>query len=442
MRIVIVGAGAVGSHLAERLSIEGQDVVVIDNDPAKVEQLQSSLDILAIRGNGASPAILEAAGIDKAELLIAVTSNDAVNVLACHAAARLGVPRKIARVEDSALRDELQILGVDVVIDPEEQLAKDLLLLVTEGGISEHATFGNGSLSLIGGFVQPDAPLSHMSLEELRNQVTDWDWLVTAIVRGGDPFVARGESIVEEGDHVLIATKSDLVMELAPLLGITIHKAKKVMIFGAGRLARLTANLLCENGISVTLIDKEEAATRLVADACQGVIVVHGDPMDPELLRSEGIESVDDVLALTKWDEVNVVASLVAKGLGAKNAIARYHRLDYVSLLNETRVDSGVSSRLSTASAILRYVRRGRVQSVVTFQDSNLEAIELQVDPSSEAIGKTLAEIGLPKTVIVAGIIRSNETIIPRGDSVIKPGDHVVAVALPDAVSTVEKTFS
>lgn len=442
MRIVIVGAGAVGSHLAERLSIEGQDVVVIDNDPVMVEQLQSSLDILAIQGNGASPKILEAAGIDKAELLIAVTSNDAVNVLACHAAARLGVPRKIARVEDSALRDELQILGVDVVIDPEEQLAKDLLLLVSEGGISEHATFGNGSLSLIGGFVQKGAPLSHMSLEQLRTEVTEWDWLVTAIIRSGHPFVARGESVVEEGDHVLIATKTDLVEDLAPLLGITIHKAKKVMVFGAGRLARITANLLCENGISVTLIDKDEQATRLVADQCQGVIVVHGDPMDPDLLRSEGIESVDDVLALTKWDEVNVVASLVAKGLGAKNAIARYHRLDYVSLLNETRVDSGVSSRLSAANAILRYVRRGRVQSVVTFQDSNLEAIELQVDPSSDSIGKTLAEIGLPKTVIVAGIIRANDTFIPRGDSIIKPGDHVVAIALPDAVSTVEKTFS
>jgi trk system potassium uptake protein TrkA len=442
MRIVIVGAGAVGSHLAERLSIEGQDVVVIDNDPYMVEQLQSSLDILAIQGNGASPAILEAAGIDKAELLIAVTSNDAVNVLACHAAARLGVPRKIARVEDSALRDELQILGVDVVIDPEEQLAKDLLLLVSEGGISEHATFGNGSLSLIGGFVQPDAPLSHMSLEQLREQVTDWDWLVTAIIRGGEPFVARGESIVEEGDHVLIAAKTELVEDLAPLLGITIHKAKRVMVFGAGRLARITANLLCENGISVTLIDKDEAATRLVADECQGVIVVQGDPMDPDLLRSEGVESVDDVLALTKWDEVNVVASLVAKGLGAKNAIARYHRLDYVSLLNETRVDSGVSSRLSAANAILRYVRRGRVHSVVTFQDSNLEAIELQVDPSSDSIGKTLAEIHLPKTTIVAGIIRANKTIIPRGDTTITPGDHVVAIALPDAVSTVEKTFS
>ncbi|NNC91561.1 MAG: hypothetical protein HKN80_03620, partial [Acidimicrobiia bacterium] len=258
----------------------------------------------------------------------------------------------------------------------------------------------------------------------------------------GDPFVARGESIVEEGDHVLIATKTDLVEDLAPLLGITIHKAKRVMVFGAGRLARITANLLCENGIGVTLIDKDEAATRLVADQCQGVIVVHGDPMDPDLLRSEGVESVDDVLALTKWDEVNVVASLVAKGLGAKNAIARYHRLDYVSLLNETRVDSGVSSRLSAANAILRYVRRGRVHSVVTFQDSNLEAIELSVDPSSDSIGKSLSEIGLPKTTIVAGIIRANKTIIPRGDTIITPGDHVVAIALPDAVSTVEKTFS
>jgi trk system potassium uptake protein TrkA len=214
------------------------------------------------------------------------------------------------------------------------------------------------------------------------------------------------------------------------------------MIFGAGRLARITANLLCENQISVTLIDKDEAATRKVADECQGVIVVQGDPMDPDLLRSEGVENVDDVLALTMWDEVNVVASLVAKGLGAKNAIARYHRLDYVSLLNETRVDSGVSSRLSAANAILRYVRRGRVHSVVTFQDSDLEAIELQVDPSSSAIGKTLADIGLPKTAIVAGVIRNGATLIPRGQTIIKPGDRVVAVSLPEAVPTVEKTFA
>ena len=442
MRIVIVGAGAVGSHLAERLSIEGQDVVVVDNDPFRIDQLQGSLDILTIQGNGASPSILEAAGIDKAELLIAVTSNDAVNVLACHAAARLGVPRKIARVEDSALRDELQILGVDVVIDPEEQLARDLLTLVSEGGISEHATFGDGSLSLIGGYVQPDAPLTHLTLEELKAQVTDWDWLVTAIIRKGETTVARGESSVLAGDHVLIATKTDLVEELAPMLGITIVKAKRVMIFGAGRLARLTANLLCENGISVTMISKNENSVRLASDECQGVVVVFGDPMDPDLLRSEGVERVDDVLALTRADEVNVVASLVAKGLGAKNAIARYHRLDYVRVLNETRVDTGVSSRLSAANAILRYVRRGRVHSVVTFQDSDLEAIELQVDPASDAIGKTLADIGLPKSAIVAGIVRSTKTMIPRGDTTITPGDRIVAVALPEGVSTVEKTFS
>ena len=442
MRIVIVGAGAVGTHLAERLSIEGQDVVIVDNDAQRVEQIQESFDLLAIHGNGASPATLEAAGIEKAELIIAVTSNDAVNVLACHAAARLGVPRKIARVEDPALRDELELLGVDVVIDPVEELATELLTLVSEGGISEHATFGDGSLSLIGGYVQRDAPLSHLSLEELRSQVTDWDWLVTAIIRGGVPFVARGESTVEEGDHVLIATKTDLIEELAPLLGIRIHKAKRVVIFGVTRLARLTADLLSKNGIQVTLIDKDKERTLAVAEMLPDVIVVQGDPLDPDLLESEGMAHVDDVLALTGWDEVNIVACLVSKGLGAKNAIARYHRLDYVSVLNETSIDTGVSSRLSAANAILRYVRRGQVHSVVTFQDSDLEAIELQVDAASEAVGKTLAEISLPKSAIVAGIIRNSDTLIPRGQTVIKLGDRVVAVSLPDALARVEKAFS
>ena len=442
MRIVIIGAGGVGSHLAERLSLEGQDVVVVDSDPVVVNQIQSSLDILAVEGSGASPTTLEAAGIEKAQLIIAVTSSDAVNILACHAAARLGVPRKIARVEDPGLRDELQILGVDVAIDPVEQLAGDLLRLVSEAGVTDHITFGDGELSLIGGYVKNDAPLTKLTLDELKATVKDWDWLITAIIRGGDPFVARGNNTIEGGDHVLISAKSHVIDDLLPLLGIKAHKAKKVMIFGATRLARLTASLFATNGINTILIDEDPVRTREIAEQCQGVVVVNGDPTDPQLLRAEGIDTVDEVLALSGWDEINIVSCLVAKSLGVETAIARYHRLDYVSVLNQTGIDVGVSSRLAAANAILRFVRRGNVHSVSTFQDSDLEAIELQVDPDSDAVGETLADIGLPKSVIVAGIIRDKETIVPRGNTKIMGGDRVVAVALPEAIPVVEKVFS
>jgi len=442
MRIVIVGAGAVGSHLAERLSHEGQDVVVVDTNPAVLKEIQASLDILTVEGSGASPSILEAAGIDKAKLLIAVTSSDAVNILACHAAARLGVPRKIARVEDPGLRDELQILGVDVSIDPVEQLAGDLLRLVSETGVTDHITFGDGELSLIGGYVKAEAPLTRLTLDELKATVKDWDWLITAIIRGGKPFVARGDTSIEGGNHVLISAKSHVIDDLLPLLGIKAQKAKKVMIFGATRLARLTACLFADNGINTILIDEDPIRTVEVAEACKEVIVVNGDPTDPQVLKSEGIENVDEVLALTGWDEVNIVSCLVAKSLGVETAICRYHRLDYVAVLNQTGIDTGVSSRLAAANAILRFVRRGNVHSVSTFQDSDLEAIELQVDPDSNAVGETLADIGLPKSVIVAGIIRDKETIVPRGTTRIMAGDRVVAVALPQAIPVLEKVFS
>jgi trk system potassium uptake protein TrkA len=441
MRIVIVGAGAVGSHLAERLSMEGQDVVIIDNDPLRVDELQANLDVLAIQGNGASPAVLEMAGISKAELVIAVTSSDAVNVLACHAAARLGVPRKIARVEDPALRDELEVLGVDVAIDPIEELARELLMLVKERGVSEHIEFGNGDLTLLGAFVQPDARLASITLEELREQVTEWNWLIAAVIRHGDAFVARGDFEVHGGDHVLLMAKSEILPNLTNLFGISMEKASRVMIFGAGRLARLTANLFKQNGISVTMIDRSKADTQQAAEECDGIIVVHGDPTDPELLREEGIESVDEVLALTRSDETNILSCLVAKGLGVRSAIARYHRLQYVGLLTETRIDAGVSARLAAANAILRFVRRGRIHSVVTFQDSDLEAIELQVDHASESVGQSLRQVALPKTAIIAGVIRGSETFVPRGETVIYAGDRLIAIALPDAIPSVEKVF-
>lgn len=441
MRIVIVGAGGVGSHLAERLSLEGQDVIVIDNDAVRVEELQSSLDALVIHGNGASPAVLEMAGISKADLLIAVTNSDAVNILACNAAARLGVPRKIARVADPALRGELEVLGVDVPIDPVEELARELLLLVSEGGISEHIEFGGGKLSLFGAYVQPGAPLTRMSLEELKETVVEWNWLVTAVIRHGNPFVARGDFEVDGGDHVLMMADSRRVPELSKLLGVNVEKAKRVMIFGAGRLARITANLFKQNGINTVVIGDDKAEVRRVAEECEGVVAVYGDPTDPALLRQEGIENVDEVLALTDDDAVNILACLVAKSFKVPTAIANYHRLEYVNFLAETRIDAGVSARLAAANAILRFVRRGRIHSVVTFQDSDIEAIELQVDHTSSAVGETLADLSLPKTAIIGGVVRGKETFVPRGDTVVEAGDRLIVIALPDAIPAVEKLF-
>jgi trk system potassium uptake protein TrkA len=441
MRIIIVGAGTVGSHLAERLSLEGQDIVVIEGDEGRAADLQNSVDCLVIHGNGASASVLAEAGIDLAELLIAVTDSDAVNVLACQAAAEFNVPRKVARVEDALLRNGAKITGVDVMIDPGEALAKELLGLVRKGGVAEVVEFAGGDLVLLGGFIHEGAPLAGMTLAELREQQTDWNWLVTAVVRNGQTLVGRGDTRVEEDDHVLIMARREKAAEAQALMGVEEHASHKVFVLGATRLADLTAEKLTAAGISTVLVDADGERCRRLAARHERLVVVQGDPTDPKVLRSEGIEAADAVLALTGWDETNIVGCLVAKAYGVPLTVARFHRSDYVHLLAGTGIDTGVSARLAAASDILRFVRRGRIISVTTFQDSAAEAIQLEVSPDSAAVGRSLEDIDLPKSAIVGGVIRDGEAFVPRGDTVVSAGDRLIVVSLPDAIHKVEQLF-
>ncbi len=441
MRIVIVGAGQVGTHLAERLAVEGQDVIVIESDEARAAEVQENVDCLVVHGNGSSPTVLEEAGIKDAGMFIAVTSSDAVNVLANEAATRAGVPLTIARVEDPSLKDGLERLGVDVIIDPGVRLAEELLLLVRQGGVSEVVRFADGRLVMLGGYISDDAPVAGIRLEELRQRVSGWDWLVSAIVRDGETIVARGDTEVHPGDHVLLMAKAGRTKEAFELMGLSEVRARKAMILGATRLAELTADHFARHGIQTTLIDSDIARCRHLAAMHEGVIVVQGDPTDPRVLKSEGVEGVDVVLGLTGWDEVNVLGCLVAKALGARKTVARFGRLDLVRLLGGVGIDAAVSSRLAAANAILRYVRRGHIHSVVTFQDTKAEAIELEVTDNGSAVGKSLADIHLPRSVIVGGVLRGTEAFVPHGDTVVKNGDRLILLALPEGIRAVEKLF-
>lgn len=441
MRIVIVGAGQVGSYLAERLSIEGQDVVVIDSSAARVKELQDTLDALVIQGNGATPSVLEEAGVADAEMLIAVTSQDAANVLVCQTGTRLGVPLKIARVEDPALRPGLEAVGVDVVIDPEATLAAELLSMVRKGSVSEVFEFGDGRLVLMGGFVPEDAPVAGHTLAELRESVEGWGWLVTALVRNGETTIARGDTTIHSHDHVLLIAKPDETDEAMDFLGLSHRRAHKVVILGATRLAQLTAELCAEEGMSTLLIDEEADRCRYLAEQSDRVVVVQGDPTDPRVLRSEGVDSADVVMALTGWDEVNIMGALVANALGVETTVARFHRIELVGLLAGVGLDAAVSARQAAANAILRFVRRGRIHSVATFQDTEAEAIEIQVGPEGSALGKTLADIHVPKTAIIGGVVRNGEAFVPRGTTTIEEGDRLIVISLPNAIPTIEKMF-
>ncbi len=439
MQIIVVGAGAVGSYLAERFSVEGQDVVVIESDPVRARQVQAELDALVITGNGASAATLEKAPFDEPDLLVAVSSSDAVNVLACNAATKLGIPRKIARVEDPQLKADVEALGVDLVIDPGESAARDLLTLVNTGHVSEHIAFADGGLLLVGTYVTGESPFVGTSLSEIRDQVDEWQWLVVAIVRHGETFIARGGTTLEVGDHVLFMATADATDEPYEMLGLSERPAEKVIILGGTRLASMTARMLAERGVSTTIIDRDRNRCRTFAESLPDTVVVCGDPTDPKVLEEVGLDERDAVLALTGWDGQNLLGCLVAKAIGAGEVIARFSNTDYVGMLGGFGIDATVSARLSAANEILRFVRRGVIFSAVTIPGSDAEALELEVSPGSPAAGKSLAELHLPKSLIVGGLQRNGTAFVPRGNTVIEEGDHLIVVALPDGIRVAEK---
>lgn len=441
MRIVIVGAGAVGSYLAERLSIEGQDVVVIEDDEDRAAELQDRIDALVITGNGASPAILQQAGVERSDLLIAVSNSDGANVLACHVAAELGVKRTVARVEDPDMREALVGLEVDFVIDPGEAAARELLALVHQSGVSEVVEFGGGALVLVGATIPRTSRLIGWPLAELRANRDDWDWVVAALVRHGETIVAHGDTVIEADDHVLVMVGADDVERATELLGVRHRPVRRVVILGSTRLAEMTARMMLEDGYEVILVDEEAARCRKIAERLAKALVINDDPTDPDTLGSLNLDDRDTVLALTGWDHVNVLGSLVAKALGAATAVARFNRIDYVNLLAGTGIDAAVSSRLIAAGAILRFVRRGRIHSVVTFNDTDAEAIELEVDPASRSVGHTLHDLGLPRGAVVGGVLRDGTSFVPTGMTVVEPGDRVIVFSMPNCIDEVEHLF-
>ncbi len=442
MRIIIVGAGAIGSYLAERLSAEGKDVVVIEADELRARQLQDDIDALVLTGNGASVSMLEQAGADRADLVIAVSSSDGANVLSCFTATQLGARTTVARIEDPEIREGVDRLGVDVVIDPSATAADELALLMGSGGATELVQFADGALVMVGGIVTPGAPITGDPLEELRMRNAEWGWVVAALVREGRTIVAHGTTVVRPGDHALLMTTRERIAEAGRLLGLKHKKFDRAVVMGGTRLAELTADSLERTGMSVVIVDEDEARCARLASRHPGALVILGDPTDPEVHAELDLDESDVVMALTGWDEVNVLGCLVAKANGAGMVVSRFNRIEYVGLLSGVGIDAAISSRLLAASAILRFVRLGQVERVATFSDTAAEAIEMEVEEDSRAVGKSLLALELPVGVIVGGISRNGTTFVPDGSTVVRAGDHIIFFSLPEDIEESSALFS
>lgn len=448
MSIIIIGAGEVGYHLAQRLSQEKQDVVVIDRDPEKIRRIQNSLDVQAIHGSGGSISLLRQAGIAEASLLIAVTNSDEVNMISCLVAGLQNkVPRKIARVRDPDYSALLPLfdkdhLDIDLVINPDREVVDMILKLMEAPGAVRVADFADGLVRMVGLPIQEGNPLIGNSLGEIRRKYPEANTLIVAIQRGGKIFIPKGDDVLQAQDIVFSVCARDEVKETIEILGNKRRTIKKVMILGGGLIGLQLALGLESQDIQVKVIEQDEARCLEIAEKCHKVVALKPDGVLQDVMIEENIGEMDTFIAVTEDEESNVMLSLLAKKLGTKRVITLINKVVYSPLVHSLGIDVVVSPRLAALNRILQFLRRGKILSVSTLPDENAEAFEAVALETSDLVGRPLKDINFPKEAIIGAVVRDSQVIIPGGKTVIRPGDRVTIFTLTSAIPKVEKALT
>ncbi len=446
MKVLVVGAGEVGFHLAQRLSEENQDVVLIEADPERADFAGQQLDVLTIVGNGASLSVLERAGVRGARMILAVTSRDEVNLIACLAAKRLGVRYTVARISSPEYYERGSVLsreqmGIDLMINPERECAWETYQLLQSAAATDVAQFAAGRVQLIGLQVRDGAPVANKTLTELSADLRGYHYVTAAIVRDGVTTIPKGDARIRPGDQIYLLAPTPEVQGIPPLAGYERFRLRRVMIAGGSAEGEFLAQTLEEHGVETTILDRDRRRCLELAERLPRSLVLHADATDLELLEMEGVSGIDGFVSATGHDETNLLSSLLAKTVGAKKVVSLVHKFEYLRLVPKVGIDASVSPRIATVNAILRYVRRGRVMTVASLSGIEAEAIEFRVEEDSPVAGHPLRELHFPRGGLVGMILRGDDIIMPRGDDSMLPGDDVIVFALPEAISEVEKLF-
>ncbi len=446
MKIVIVGAGEVGFYLAKRLSQEKHDLVIIDVDPEKCASAQEALDVSVVEGNASSQSVLREAGLESADMLIAASAIDEINILACMVASKMGVKRKIARVrnpdyytESSLLRPE--DVGVDLFIHPEEEVIEEITRLLLRASASEVIEFENGKILVVGLKLDAECPNLNKPLKELGNEEQRKNFRVVAMLKGEKTIIPTGDDYFSKNDQVFVVTTRESLSQVISLTGKADQKLDKIMILGGGKIGRGLAEKL-EEKIDVTLIESNKGKSVRLASQLRRTAVFQADGTEIDTLAKEGLLHMDAFVAVTSDDETNIISCLLAKHLKIQKTIALVNKPTYLPLMPVIGIDSTVNARISTANAILRFIRRGSILSVATFHGIEAEVIEFEMQKTNKIIGVPLKKLGLPEGALIAAIVRGEEVFVPYGNSSIEYGDKVIVFALPKAISAVEKRFS
>lgn len=445
MKIIIAGAGDVGFHLAELLSFENQDIILIDTNQEVLDYAATHLDVLALRGDSSSMDVLEQANVQHAGLVLAVTTSEKTNMITAILAKRMGAKRTIARVRSGEYLEEeknmiFKDLGVDALISPQQLAAREIHRLVAQCSFTDVFEFEDGKINLVGFTINELSPLVNVRIRDLDEMSHGIDLNVIAILRGNRTIMPEGETILRMGDHVYFITKRDQIGRLEETVGIQRRKVRKVMILGGTQLGLITAKLL-EQEYSVTLIEADKERCKELAEYLDNTLIINGRASNIELMEEEGLNNMDAFIALTPNSETNIIASLTAKNHGVFKTIAQVENKEYIHLSQRIGVDTLINKKLIAANNIFRYVRKGRIEAITSMQGVDAEVIEFVVHKNNRLTRTPIAKLHLPSTALIGGVIRGEESLIPDGDFVLQVNDKVIVFALPEAISRLEKLF-
>ena len=450
MKILILGAGQVGSSLAENLASEANDITIVDRNEQVLAQLRDRLDLRTVTGRGSHPDVLRAAGAEDADMLVAVTDSDETNMVACQVAYTIfHTPTKIARVRavEYLSYDKLfapEALPIDFLISPEQILTEYIQRLIEHPGALQVLDFADGLVQLVGVKAYYGGPLVGHELRTLREHIPGVDMRVAAIYRRDRAIIPEGHTVIEPGDEVFfIAASRDIMKVMAELRRLD-KPYRRILIVGGGNIGKRVAGAL-ERRYQVKLIDHNLERTRALSNELDRTIVLHGDAADEELLLEENIDKTDVFCALTNDDEANILSAMLAKRLGARKVMTLINRASYVDLVESGDIDIAISPQQATIGSLLTHIRRGDVVKVYSLRRGAAEAIEAIAHGdrnTSKVVGRRIEELKLPPGTTIGAIVRGKDVIIAHHDTVIEPEDHVILFLVDKSrIREVEKLF-
>lgn len=443
MRIVIVGAGKLGYSIAQILTEDDYDVVVVEIDEARREVVKNSLDVLTILGNGCSPNTLDDPDIRDADVLIASTDSDEVNMVTCMLAKNYGIERTVARIRNTdyalSAKDLLkQGMNIDLILNPERITAKEIDRILRTPSALDVDEYADGRVKMIEIKMNVDSPFINVPLKDL---VIPKEVLIGMLFRQNKMIIPHGNDVLLAGDNVYFIGKNDVIDEFAKNFIINAENVERVMIIGAGRTGRFLAPMLEEQGIFVKVIEKNRERCQMVAEKLEQGIVLCGDGTDIDLLVEEGVGEADVVVCITEDDKLNLLLALLAKHLGAKKTIVRVARSEYVELMEKVGIDIVLSARLLSSSEVLRFIRSGSIVTVSLLEGARAEALEIILPHDCMVIGRCLKDLYLPKECLVCAIVRNNEVIIPNGNTMLLANDRIILFVDSEYVKRVMPFF-